>query len=324
MTDELRADRLLALLARGPVQAGPTSAEEEFSGPRLMRAAAVLETRGYTIERTGDAYRLAGAQDLLLAERIEPVLRGCRLGTPLFTYGRLGSTNELAAHLASADAPEGTLVTAEEQTRGRGRQGKTWHSPPGVGLWMSLVLRPAFEPRRAAGVPLLGALAVAEGIRRVTGTSPEIKWPNDVFLGGRKLAGVLGESAVEGNRVRFAVLGMGVNVNLPATNLPIDLRGTAGSLLSMTGRTWDRVELLAAILSGLEARYDAYADGGFEAIKEEFLLASNLVGRCVEILYPNASVSGTVLDVAADGELVLATLRGTSRIRVGEGSLVMR
>ena len=129
MKDELRADRLLALLAAGPVQDSPTSMEEELSGPHLVRAASALETRGYTIERAGDVYRLAGAQNLLLAERIESVLRGCRFGTPLFTYGRLGSTNELAARLASAEAPEGTLVTAEEQTRGREDQDGRFEPP---------------------------------------------------------------------------------------------------------------------------------------------------------------------------------------------------
>lgn len=324
MTHELEADRLLSRLAAGPLTDSATSVEAEFSGPALARAAAVLETRGYTIACSGDTYRLAGAHDLLLAEGIEPVLRGRRFGAPLFTYGRLGSTNEIAAHLASAGAPEGTLVTAEEQTRGRGRQGKSWHSPPGVGLWMSLVLRPAFEPNRAAGIPLLGALAIAEGIRKVTGLEPEIKWPNDVHLLGLKLAGVLGESAVEGTKVRFAVLGMGVNVNLPASGLPPELRGTAGSLAMATGKNWDRLEILAAIFAGLEARYDDYARSGFEAIRDEFLLATHLVGRCVDIVFPHGTVSGTVLDVAQEGELVLATDGGTSRIRVGEASLRMR
>jgi BirA family biotin operon repressor/biotin-[acetyl-CoA-carboxylase] ligase len=280
-----------------------------------------LQARGYLLEQREGEYRLVGSHDLLLAERIEPALRGRRFGLPLFSYGRLASTNETAARLAQAEAPEGTLVTAEEQVRGRGRQGRSWHSPPGVGIWMSLVLRPQFDPHRTTCIPLLGALAVADGIAGVTGARPELKWPNDVYLDGRKVAGVLGESAVEGARVRFAVLGMGLNVNLHASGLPEELRATAGSLSMATGRTWDRVEVLAAILAGLEARYEAYVRSGFEAIREEFLASSRLVGRPVDVIFSHGTVSGTVLDVAFDGELVLATAAGTSRVRVGEASL---
>lgn len=262
--------------------------------------------------------------DVPLADQLESVLRGRRFGLPLHCYGQLGSTNESATRLAQAGAPEGTLVTAEEQTRGRGRQGRSWHSPPGMGIWMSLVLRPQVEADLCTGIPLLGALAIASGIERVTGTRPELKWPNDVYMKGRKVAGVLGESAVEGTRVRFAVLGMGINVNLPASGLPPELRDTAGSLAIATGRTWDRVAVLAAILAGLEERYDAYVASGFAAIREEFLSASHLVGRLVEVIFPQGSVSGTVLDVAGNGELVLATGGGTAKVRVGEASLKVK
>lgn len=321
MNDERLADRLLARLATGPLRDAPGAEPGELSGERLKRAAGSLAARGYLLEHQNGEYRLSGTQDLLLAERIEPVLAGRRFGLPLFSYGRLASTNETATRLAQADAPEGALVTAEEQTRGRGRQGRSWHSPPGVGLWMSLILRPQFEPGKSTCIPLLGALAIAEGIQRVTGKKPELKWPNDVYLDGRKMAGVLGESAVEGNRVRFAVLGMGINVNLPASGWPPELSGIAGSLYMATGRTWSRVDVLAAILAGLESRYDAYLRSGFDAIREEFLASSRLVGRPVQVIFPHGSVSGTVLDVVQEGELVLATGGGTSRVRVGEASL---
>jgi len=321
MSDERLADQLLLRLSSGPVREAQATDPPEISGLRLKRALASLTARGYLLEHKEGVVRLVGSHDLLLAEHLEPVLRGRRFGLPLFSYGRLGSTNEAAARLAQAEAPEGALVTAEEQLRGRGRQGRTWHSPPGVGIWMSLVLRPRIDPDKCTGIPLLGALAIAHGIERVTGARPELKWPNDVYLDGRKVAGVLGESAVEGTRVRFAVLGMGINVNLPATSLPPELSATAGSLAMATGRTWDRVAVLAAILLGLEERYDAYVTSGFSAIREEFLSSSHLVGRPVEVIFPHGSVSGTVLDMAGNGELVLATDGGTSQVRVGEASL---
>ena len=262
--------------------------------------------------------------DVPLADQLEAVLRGRRFGQPLHCYGRLGSTNEAAARLAHADSPEGTLVMAEEQVSGRGRQGRSWHSPPGVGIWMSLILRPHIDPEKCTAIPLLGALAIASGIEQVTGARPHLKWPNDVYMEGRKVAGVLGESVVEGTRVRFAVLGMGINVNLPASALPPELAATAGSLAMATGQTWDRVAVVAAILAGLEARYDAYVARGFSAIRTEFLSSTHLVGRPVEVIYPHGSVSGTVLDMAANGELVLATGGGTSQVRVGEASLKVK
>ena len=318
------ADRLLARLAKGDVAEADESFRKSFPAAELPGTLSALQSRGYTVTREGGLYRLSGTRDLLLSERLEAVLRHRRFGTPRFTYGRLGSTNEVAARLASADAPEGTLVTAEEQTRGRGRQGKSWHSPAGAGIWMSLVLRPKFGADRAVSIPLLGALAIAEGIRAVSGTSPELKWPNDVYLGGLKLAGVLGESVVDGANVRFAVLGMGINVNLPASSLPPELQETAGSLAMITGKQWDRVDILAAILAGLEARYDAFAENGFDAIRMEFLQATRLVGRSVDVLFPHTTLSGTVLDLSPDGDLLLATEAGSSRVRVGEASLKLR
>ena len=322
--DDRFPDRLLSRLAAGPLHESHTSDQEEFKGARLKQALAALEARGYAVLHQRGIYRLAHSGDLLLPDQMAVALRGRRFGKPLFSYGRIGSTNEAASRLASAEAPEGTLVVAEEQTRGRGRQGRSWHSPPGAGIYMSLVLRPDFHPDRCAGIPLLGALSIADGIFRVTGSRPEIKWPNDVNMGGVKVAGVLGESAVEGTAVRFAVLGMGINVNLTASSLPEELRQTAGSLAQATGRTWDRLEVLTAVLAGLEARYDAYVQSGFGSIRDEFLMATRLVGRCVDVIFPNATVSGTVLDVAPDGELVLATDSGVSRVRIGEASLRMR
>jgi BirA family biotin operon repressor/biotin-[acetyl-CoA-carboxylase] ligase len=324
MMNPSSADRLLGLLAGGPVSRAAGPEAWNGSDEPLARAVTSLTERGYSIQGTDGVYRLAGEGELLLAERIEPLLRGHRFGLPMHTHGRLGSTNEKAAQLAASGTPEGTLVTAEEQTHGRGRQGRAWYSPAGAGLWVSLVLRPSFQPRRATAIPLLGALAIAAGIRQTTNLLPEIRWPNDVYVGHLKLAGVLGESAVEGDRVRFAVLGMGVNVNLSPSSLPSELSGKAGSLFILTGRTWDRSQLLVAILSGLEARYAAYAEGGFEAIRDEFLGSTRLVGRPVDIRLPHSTISGTVLDVVQDGELVVATDAGHSHIRVGEASLRMR
>ena len=322
MNEDQMADRLLARLRQGPVVDAATSNEPEWSGPALVAAVVRLEARGYSIaQQSSGAYHLEAVPDLLLADEILHAVSGLKFGTPLHTYGRLGSTNVVAARLAEAGAPEGTLVTAEEQTRGRGRQGRSWHSPPGVGVWMSLVLRPRCDAGQAAGIPLAGALAVASALKAATGVEVGLKWPNDVYMNGRKVAGVLGESVVEGTSVRYAVLGLGINVNLLEDQVPEDLRSIAGSLAMATGTSWNRVDIVASVLEALERRYYDYVQHGFGALSAEFKALSNLVGQPVELQLSNRTLSGTVLDLASDGSLLLTTESGPEQVRVGEASL---
>jgi BirA family biotin operon repressor/biotin-[acetyl-CoA-carboxylase] ligase len=259
--------------------------------------------------------------DLELAEELETAIASLRFGRPLHTYGSLGSTNEVAMLLAESGASEGTLVTAEEQTRGKGRQGRVWHSPRGAGIWMSLVLRPEMKPDRAAGLPLLGALAVTAAIRTHTGVPAAIKWPNDVTVDGLKLAGVLGESVVEGGAVRYAFIGIGINVNLERDELPEDLQQTASSLLLATGRPWRRVELAACVLREFEDRYVAYAAGDSDRLLEDLREYSGLIGRTVRLDQNGQAVAGTVVDLGPDGTLHMTTAAGSRSFRVGEASL---
>jgi BirA family biotin operon repressor/biotin-[acetyl-CoA-carboxylase] ligase len=322
MNQDHLADRLLARLRQGPVVDSAGSGAPEWSGPVLLAAVARLQDRGYSIARQdGRAYHLEAIPDLLLADEIEHAVSGLKLGTPLSTYGRLGSTNEVAARLAEAGAFEGTLVTAEEQTRGRGRQGRSWHSPPGVGIWMSLVLRPQCNAGQAAGIPLAGALSVASALKTATGVEVGLKWPNDVYMNGRKVAGVLGESVVEGASVRYAVLGLGINVNLLEDQVPEDLQSIAGSVAMATGKSWNRVDILASVLKALEKRYYDYVQHGFGALSAEFRSLSKLVGQPVELILSNRTLSGTVLDLAPDGSLLLTTESGPEQVRVGEATL---
>jgi BirA family biotin operon repressor/biotin-[acetyl-CoA-carboxylase] ligase len=256
-----------------------------------------------------------------LAEALEAATTGLRFGRPLHTYRSLGSTNEVATLLAESGAPEGTLVTAEEQTRGKGRHGRLWHSPRGGGIWMSLVLRPDSKPDRAAGLPLLGAVAVTAAIHGHTGAPAAIKWPNDVIVDGLKVAGVLGESVLEGEAVRYAIIGIGINVNLNQDELPEKLRHTACSLLSVTGRPWRRTELASCVLREFERRYDAYEAGDAAGLLAELREFSGLIGRTVRLESGGQAVTGTVVDLGPDGALHLTTAAGPLSFRVGEASL---
>ena len=186
--------------------------------------------------------------DSLLPEAVEPRLRG-RLGRP---YQHVVSTPSTQL-LLPPEAPEGALVAADEQTAGRGRLGRRWLAPPGTSLLCSLQLRPTVTSERLPELTGVASRACADAIAALIGLEPELKFPNDVLVGGRKLAGILAEA-----REDRVVLGIGVNVNVPAEELPQEVDRPAASLLVETGREVDRAELLAELLEQLERRYEAW------------------------------------------------------------------
>jgi BirA family transcriptional regulator, biotin operon repressor / biotin---[acetyl-CoA-carboxylase] ligase len=193
----------------------------------------------------------AGARDSLHPETVEPLLRG-RFGRPYRFLERCESTQrELPL-----DAPEGAVVSADEQTAGRGRLGRPWFAAPGTSLLFSINLRPAVETPRLPELSVVAGLACAEAIREVTGLDPTIKPPNDLLLGDRKLAGILAEA-----REDRVVLGIGINVNVAADDLPQNVDREPTSLLVELGSPVERAPLLAAILLALERRYDAWVRG---------------------------------------------------------------
>ncbi len=176
----------------------------------------------------------------------------------IFVYDTLDSTNTRAMLLASQGEPEGTVVVADSQTGGKGRFGRSWISPPGVNLYMSVILRPPVPAGKAWVLTFLGALAVIGAIERLTGLRARGKWPNDVFLKGKKTAGVLAEtSSGSGGIINYLVLGIGVNLNLEVQELPEDLRSIATSVTAHYGRTINRSLFAAELINRLD---DMYAD----------------------------------------------------------------
>jgi len=187
-------------------------------------------------------------EDSLARERVEPLLRG-RFGRPYLYFERCESTQrELAP-----DAPEGAVAAAEEQTEGRGRLGRRWHARTGSSVLVSVNLRPTVETARLPELSLIAGLAAADAVAAVTGIQPEVRFPNDLLIGGRKVAGILAEA-----RDERVVVGIGINVNLAEGDLPTDVDTPATSLLLESGRRVDRARLLAELLVRLEARYDAW------------------------------------------------------------------
>jgi BirA family transcriptional regulator, biotin operon repressor / biotin---[acetyl-CoA-carboxylase] ligase len=186
--------------------------------------------------------------DLLNPAAVEPLLRG-RFGRPYLYFARCESTQR---ELAAA-APEGAIAVAEEQTAGRGRLGRPWHAPTGTSVLFSINLHPAVEVPRLPELSIVAGLASADAIEAETGVRPDMRFPNDLLIGGRKVAGILAEA-----RDDRVVLGIGINVNLTEDELPLDVDTPATSLLVESGARIDRARLLATLLERLEARYDAW------------------------------------------------------------------
>lgn len=278
-----------------------------------------LKARGYVIEgspRRG--YRLLAVPDKLLPEEVLEGLKTRAFIGPVHHFETLGSTNDLAKELAAQGAPEGTVVVAEAQTGGRGRLGREWNSPPGVGLYVSLVLRPMLPPMDLPQITLTTAVAVVRAVRRVAGVAPGIKWPNDLLFNGKKLGGILTEMETESDRIRYVVVGLGLNVNNPG--FPPELAATATSLTLTAGGTFSRVNLLKAWLEEFEELYGRFLNQGFPEILEEWKCSTVTLGRAVTVRQGPREISGQALDVAPDGALLLLTATG-EMVRVTSGEI---
>ncbi len=206
-------------------------------------------------------YQLQKIPDLLLPEILAPTLRGSALGHRIHHYFKISSTNTAALEAAAAGEPEGTVYLTEEQLSGRGRGKHSWHSPRSTGIYCSVVLRPPLAPADALLLSLAAGLAVVDAVRQVGakhagaqhGVNPDLRWPNDVLLNGKKFCGILIELTAETTRVRHAVIGIGINVN--QASFPEDLKHQATSLRLESGHTWSRVDLVSALLKSLNQEY---------------------------------------------------------------------
>lgn len=254
----------------------------------------------------------------LRSEDIEPLLEDHQIRWAVHAYGSVASTNDTARRLAEGGAPEGTLVIAETQTAGRGRRGSAWESPPG-GLWFSVVLRPGMPPERASGISVVAGISVARAVAEASGLPARIKWPNDVFVSGGKLAGAMVTTAGEGG----LVVGVGINVNIAEEALPSLEWYRATSLLAETGRAFDRAALLALTLGHFEERYLAYRGSGPETLTDEWRELSLVLGEEVVAVVAGEEVRGTVFGLEDDGGLVLRLPDGRHRKLAPTGDVTL-
>ena len=276
-----------------------------------------LRRRGYEIEGTpGGGYRLVAVPDRLYPEEVQAGLATRWLARRIEWLDVTDSTNRVAQELARAGAAHGTTVIAEGQTAGRGRLGRSFFSPPYLNLYTSIVLRPAISLVDAPTAILAAGVAVAETVAAEVGDpgAVELKWPNDVLVGGLKASGILMELVAEATQVGFLVLGIGVNLNVPRETFPAEFAASATSLRSHLGRPVARADFARRLFGTLEPVLDLHADRGFAALRPRFDRFYRMAGRRITVSEPGgAGFPGTALEPDADGAL---------RVQRDDGSVV--
>jgi BirA family biotin operon repressor/biotin-[acetyl-CoA-carboxylase] ligase len=296
----------------GSVSGADLSRKLGVSRAAIWARIEALRGLGYDIEASPHlGYRLVNAPDLLHADDLHSRLGPTRIvGRDIRVFERTTSTNDIIARLARDGIREGAVVFAESQSRGRGRLGRLWISPARKGLWFSILLRPDLPPQSATQLTVAAATALARAIALQTGLVPEIKWPNDILIRGKKVAGILTELTAELDHVKEVVLGIGVDVNLDAAEWPHDLRKTATSLKIESGQAVDRAELAVAILRELDGDYERIRRGQFELVAGEWQQRCGTLGREVSIRIGDRVVRGRAESLDAEGALLLRTQHG--------------
>lgn len=311
--------RLLKETDAGYLSSARLSAQLGISRAAIWKQISTLREQGYAIDATpSKGYRLGAGPDRLFSEEIQDGLQATIIGREIVYFAETDSTNHRAALLAAAGATDGTVVVAEAQSAGKGRLGRRWTSPTGVNLYLSIILRPAIAPRAAPLLTFLSSLATARAIELESGLRPTVKWPNDVLLGGAKVAGLLNEMNAETERVNYVVLGIGVNLNMTSEQFPADLRYPATSLSLALQRPVDRLHFCRRLLSEIDLLYRDYP-AGQEAILDGWLTYFDLLGKKVTVEDSSRTIVGVVTGIAADGALLLALANGaTERILAGD------
>ncbi len=279
----------------------------------LARAAQGLRRRGYDIRLNGTSPCRLGGTSPLLSTEIAEGLRTQVIGSRLVTLGVVPSTNDVAWQEALAGAPEGAVVLAEMQSAGRGRMGRSWLAPCGAGILASVVLRPTLDPNRSNLLTVMSAVAVAQALRDQMRLQARIRWPNDITIKGRKVAGILVESRSLPTGGAF-VLGIGLNVNMRQKDFPADLDQEATSLLMETGVVQDRAEILRWLLRSLERWYRDLRYGDFGRIARRWRELSSTLGQRVLMIENGREYKGRVLDLSMEDGLIVRLDEGITRI----------
>lgn len=296
----------------------------ELSRTAVWKHIGNLRKAGYDIAAAPNhGYRLLSSPDLLTQAEIGTGLRTKHIGKNIHAFSLTDSTNTKAFELALHGAPEGAVVVAEGQRKGKGRLGRRWESPKGVNIYTSVVLRPKISPSLASQITLLAAVATAMAIEKTTKVLPDIKWPNDLLIRNKKVAGILMELDSEADIINFIILGIGIDVNLDCRSLPSDIARTATSLKDETGIIFERVPIIQELFRQLERWYDVFTAKGFGPIITEWERLSIMAGKYIRVSFLKETKEGVALGLDTDGALLLRLPTGKiERVVAGDVTMV--
>lgn len=312
----MTTDAQILLALRNTDNGGVSGAElsQKLGISRAAIWARIEELRqlGYEIEASPVlGYRLVSSPDVLHADDLLARLGKTKvIGRDIRVFEQTTSTNDVVEKLARDGVKEGVVVFAESQSKGRGRLGRVWTSPARKGLWFSVLLRPDLRPQETTQLTVAAATALWRAIHTETGLSPEIKWPNDILIRGKKVVGILTELSAELDRVKHVTLGVGVDVNLTANEFPAELRKIATSLRIEAGEPISRPDLATAILRELDRDYGRVCSGKFAELADEWEEHCSTIGQQVVISMGDRKLRGRAESLDDDGALVLRTEHG--------------
>ncbi len=270
-----------------------------------------LEEKGYEIESVKKkGYRIVTIPDTLEPITIQTGLKTKRIGQEMEYVESCTSTQIIAHQLAQEGAPDGTVVLTETQTAGRGRMARKWDSAAHKGVWMSIILRPNVPPQKAPQFTLVTAVAIVRAIEEVTALQPNIKWPNDILLNGKKCTGILTELQSDADGIQALIVGIGLNVNQDKEDFDLEVQDIATSLKMKSGQTVNRQELVRAVLFYTELYTQMYIDEGFGMLKILWESYSTTIGQPVRARMTNHTLEGIAEGISDDGVLQLRTLDG--------------
>lgn len=326
MINHAKNDRIIELLKDNE---GYLSGTEIASAMGITRAAIwkrvnSLRKKGYLIEGSSTkGYKLINSPDLSI-ESIRNALskESYGIGSDLIFYDTIGSTNSVGAELALKGCREGTVIIANEQTKGKGRLGRTWVSPSGKNLYMSIILTPPISPRDATILTLMSAVACCIALRKLLLIPVMIKWPNDLIVDERKIGGILTEIKADIDKITYAVIGIGININLDIEDLPEEVRGIAISIKTLTGEQFSRTTAAIEVLKEIQKWYDILLKKGKKDILSYWEDLSSTIGKKVKVTMGNNVFIGVAEAIDNEGLLILK-LQDNSYTKVDAGDITM-
>jgi BirA family transcriptional regulator, biotin operon repressor / biotin---[acetyl-CoA-carboxylase] ligase len=271
-----------------------------------------LRKEGFVLEAVRKkGYRIIETPDSVTESKIRLGLQTKTLGRVIHYEESVQSTQRIAHVLAGDGASEGTLVIADEQTAGRGRLMREWHSSKGTGIWMSLILKPLLPPQKAPQFTLITAVAVVQAIEEITDLHPQIKWPNDILIDGKKVTGILTELQAESDKINSIIIGIGMNVNHTKEHFPDELQKIATSLAIEQGEPLSRSEIVQKVLERIESLYSMYMKEGFTPVKLLWESYAISIGKKIRARTINGTIEGRALGITDEGVLKIEDSAGT-------------